>query len=169
MSTDYFTREFSINSLDITLKLEQKFEGDVGCVVWDASIVLAKYLEILYKKNPNYFKNVLILELGAGVGCVGLTAACLGYFIIIWLQCSSLLYFSANVILTDLPEITPILKRNVRLNKEYVKKNNGRIDVISLPWGTSNLKKKPDIILLADCIYYIQVYMCMSWNIIAYI
>ncbi|KAF7271548.1 hypothetical protein GWI33_015579 [Rhynchophorus ferrugineus] len=105
MSAYYFTRQFDINALDITLKLEQKYE-----------------------------------ELGAGVGCVGLTAACLG----------------ANVILTDLPEIIPLLERNVLLNIEYVKNNKGKTDVIPLPWGTNVLKEKPDIILLADCIYYIQ-------------
>ncbi|XP_076261903.1 protein N-lysine methyltransferase METTL21D-like isoform X2 [Rhynchophorus ferrugineus] len=111
MSAYYFTRQFDINVLDITLKLEQKYE-----------------------------------ELGAGVGCVGLTAACLG----------------ANVILTDLPEIIPLLERNVLLNIEYVKNNKGKTDVIPLPWGTNVLKEKPDIILLADCIYYIQVYMSIK-------
>lgn len=75
----YFVRYFELASRQSTLKFFQKIEGDVSCVVWDASIVLAKYLERKFLDNPNNFKNRNVLELGAGVGCVGIAAACLGY------------------------------------------------------------------------------------------
>ena len=42
-----FTRELEVESNKklFTLQLKQKCVGDVGCVVWDAAIVLVKYLE----------------------------------------------------------------------------------------------------------------------------
>uniref|UniRef100_A0AAY5EQT5 Valosin containing protein lysine (K) methyltransferase n=1 Tax=Electrophorus electricus TaxID=8005 RepID=A0AAY5EQT5_ELEEL len=64
------------------LKMYQCSKGDVGCVVWDAAIVLSKYLETEQFINPQCglstwsCKNVI--ELGAGTGVVGLMAASLG-------------------------------------------------------------------------------------------
>lgn len=75
---EYFIRSFELESRQATLNFHQKIEGDVSCVVWDASIVLAKYLERKFLETSDYFKNKNVLELGAGVGCVGITAACLG-------------------------------------------------------------------------------------------
>ena len=42
-----FLRELEIELEDETrtVKLDQRYEGDTGVVVWDAAIVLAKYLE----------------------------------------------------------------------------------------------------------------------------
>lgn len=72
-----FTREFELESCKTKLKFVQKNIGDVNCVVWDAALVLAKFLD---KKSQNgtWLRGKKILELGAGVGCVGITAACLG-------------------------------------------------------------------------------------------
>lgn len=75
---EYFIRRFELEVVDVTLELHQKFTGSVGCVVWDAAILLAKYLEKLYEKNHIKFKNLNVIELGSGIGCVGMTAACLG-------------------------------------------------------------------------------------------
>lgn len=83
MKNDYFIRHFELESIHSTLSFYQKIEGDVSCVVWDAAIVLAKYLEGLFLGNADAFKNKLIIELGAGVGCVGITAACFGQVSII--------------------------------------------------------------------------------------
>lgn len=74
-----FIRKLHIDAADKVLHLHQYIEGNVNCVVWDAAIVLAKYLEELYKKDKSTFREKNILELGAGLGCVGLTAACFGY------------------------------------------------------------------------------------------
>jgi hypothetical protein len=40
-----FIRKFEINSFGKSLTFCQKNVGDVSCVVWDATLVLAKYLE----------------------------------------------------------------------------------------------------------------------------
>lgn len=73
-----FTREFQVDSLNTSLQFYQKEMGDVSCVIWDASLVLARYLEKRATENPSSLKNVKIVELGAGVGCVGVLAACFG-------------------------------------------------------------------------------------------
>lgn len=73
-----YTRSLDIEVLAKELIIYQKLEGDVNCVVWDAAIVLAKYLEELYKKNCQFLQGLDVIELGAGLGPVGLVAASLG-------------------------------------------------------------------------------------------
>ena len=45
--------------------------GDVGCVIWDAAIVLAKYLEKMFLNNKLLCESKHFIELGAGTGIVG--------------------------------------------------------------------------------------------------
>uniref|UniRef100_A0A669DVA7 Valosin containing protein lysine (K) methyltransferase n=1 Tax=Oreochromis niloticus TaxID=8128 RepID=A0A669DVA7_ORENI len=70
---EYFVREIERND-GCALKVKQCFLGDVGCVVWDAAIVLAKYLETKQFYDPSSGVNVwsgrTVLELGAGTGVV---------------------------------------------------------------------------------------------------
>lgn len=77
--TSYFVREIEKNDGCI-LKIKQCHKGDVGCVVWDAAIVLAKYLEKTSDpaSEVNTWTDKDVLELGAGTGVVGLMAASLG-------------------------------------------------------------------------------------------
>lgn len=74
----YFSREFELSSSQTTIEILQHTYGDVGCVVWDAALVLAAYLDKMNEKNINTYQGVKFLELGAGTGCVGLAAAALG-------------------------------------------------------------------------------------------
>lgn len=77
----YFVREIE-KSDGCILNIKQCYLGDVGCVVWDAAIVLAKYLETKHFHDPSSGVNVWagksVLELGAGTGVVGLMAATMG-------------------------------------------------------------------------------------------
>lgn len=75
-SQDMFSREIEVCSKVLTI--DQKLEGDVNCVVWDAALVLAKYLEVQCSKQLLSLERVNVVELGSGLGCVGLSAACLG-------------------------------------------------------------------------------------------
>ena len=75
----YFYRDFQLASRDATLEFSQYTIGDVGCVVWDAALVLAGYFDRLSKSRS--FENANILELGSGTGCVGLVLAALGYVV----------------------------------------------------------------------------------------
>ena len=76
-----FVREFERKDGSI-LTINQSEVGDVGCVVWDAAIVLSCYMETSDFYDVNANKNILagkrVIELGAGTGLVGLQAACLG-------------------------------------------------------------------------------------------
>ena len=93
-----FFRELEVGGEIIRIK--QLYVGDVGCVVWDAAIVLCKFLE-----NENYFPSVepddkhevdshsqsqistlettywtgkRVIDLGSGTGVVGIAAGVLG-------------------------------------------------------------------------------------------
>ena len=64
-----------------TLRIKQAEVGDESCVVWDAALVLAKYLQKLHLSNKateEGLENKRIIELGAGTGVVGLMAAACG-------------------------------------------------------------------------------------------
>ncbi|XP_036098091.1 protein-lysine methyltransferase METTL21D isoform X2 [Molossus molossus] len=62
------------------LRLQQYGSGGVGCVVWDAAIVLCKYLETpgFSGDGAHTLIRQSVLELGSGTGAVGLMAATLG-------------------------------------------------------------------------------------------
>ncbi|XP_061704652.1 protein N-lysine methyltransferase METTL21D-like [Cydia pomonella] len=140
-SNDLFPREIDIEVCLKTLKIYQKIEGDVNCVVWDASLVLAKYLETMCQNKPEFLSGIRVLELGSGLGVVGLTAATLG----------------AQVTLTDLPEALPLLRLNINENKSKISSMGGYAIAESLVWGDSTsqiLKEEFDMIVLADCVYY---------------
>uniref|UniRef100_A0A493T5R3 Valosin containing protein lysine methyltransferase n=1 Tax=Anas platyrhynchos platyrhynchos TaxID=8840 RepID=A0A493T5R3_ANAPP len=115
------------------LRLEQREAGDVGCVVWDAALVLAKFLET----GACPLARRAVLELGAGTGAVGIMAATLG----------------ANVTVTDLEELQELLLVNIENNKHLV---TGSVRAKVLKWGedVTEFQPPPDYILMADCIYY---------------
>ncbi|KAK2176972.1 hypothetical protein NP493_627g00038 [Ridgeia piscesae] len=138
-----FVREFERKDGSI-LTINQSEVGDVGCVVWDAAIVLSCYMETSDFYDVNANKNILagkrVIELGAGTGLVGLQAACLG----------------AKCTVTDLSEFIPLMQLNIDANRHMVK--TGSITAQTLKWGSDivSFLPAPDYILLADCIYYPQ-------------
>ncbi|XP_047249143.1 protein-lysine methyltransferase METTL21D isoform X2 [Girardinichthys multiradiatus] len=142
-ASKYFVREIEKND-GCVLRMKQCYIGDVGCVVWDAAIVLSKYLETKQFYNPSAGANVwcgrTVVELGAGTGVVGLMAATLG----------------AQVMVTDLEDLQSLLDANIQENKSLIK--SGSISAKVLKWGedVSELLPPPHYILMADCIYYEQ-------------
>ena len=60
------------------IRIKQLYVGDVGCVVWDAALVLARFLENSHHFQREYWTGRRVLELGAGTGVVGLAACALG-------------------------------------------------------------------------------------------
>ncbi|XP_034714958.1 protein-lysine methyltransferase METTL21D [Etheostoma cragini] len=139
---DYFVREIEKND-GCTLKVKQCYLGDVGCVVWDAAIVLAKYLETKQFYDPSSGVNVWagrsVVELGAGTGVVGLMAATLG----------------ALVTVTDLEDLQTLLMVNIQENQALI---SGSVTAKVLKWGedVSDFHPPPHYVLMADCIYYEQ-------------
>ncbi|EGC31266.1 hypothetical protein DICPUDRAFT_57790 [Dictyostelium purpureum] len=82
---EIFIREMSI------------IEGGIGCSIWDAAIILSRWIY----KNQNAFEGQSVLELGSGVGLPGILSA----------------YYAKNVTLTDyLNPLVENLKYNVELN-----------------------------------------------------
>ena len=70
--TNYFTRELDL--ANCSLEIYQQLEGDVGCVVWDAAICLAKYIDLKATREKYEFHRKRVIELGSGTGVVGLAA-----------------------------------------------------------------------------------------------
>lgn len=68
----------------------------------------------------------------------------------------SLLLFRGNVTLTDLPENLDQLKQNVNENIPCLR---GSAKAVALKWGTSFESEPFDMLLMADCIYYPEVWM----------
>jgi hypothetical protein len=92
----------------LTLEEGQRTSGyisafpNVGLVVWQAGFVLAEWLIRAAPLGAGAaWRALTILELGCGVGQLGVPLACTG----------------ARVTLTDLPHITPLTEENVELNR----------------------------------------------------
>lgn len=114
-----------------TLKILQ---DDIGCehnlavglTVWDAALVLSKYLE--HAEPELQLKGKRVIELGSGTGLSGLSAAALG----------------GKVILTDVPWLVNFLKENVtqQENVEALAASGGSVEVRELSWRSS-----PELVL----------------------
>lgn len=73
-----FPRVIQVSGED-NLTITQLYEGDVGCVVWDAALVLGNFLlDARHFPPNNSLKGKSVMELGAGTGAVGLIACSLG-------------------------------------------------------------------------------------------
>ena len=150
--------------------IRQEIEGDVGCVVWDAAIVMIKYLETLGKKiatfrasgNLDHTSNASIasmlllkqllkkcipgqrtnvLELGAGTGACSLAFACL---------------FPSKCCVTDLKDFIPSIQSNIDRNTHCFITQS---DMCALELNWCDKKQidgfeRFDLILLSDCVYY---------------
>jgi predicted nicotinamide N-methyase len=121
----------------------------VGCCAWDGAYILSAYLQSLPEGS---FKGLRVVELGAGVGMVGLVLAKLG----------------ANVVVTDKPSMLVLPRLNAAKNKlaqetpEYMRDSqSGTISVIGLDWEaedaakvTASLAETPvGLVVATDCVY----------------
>ncbi|KAF8395266.1 hypothetical protein HHK36_019208 [Tetracentron sinense] len=109
----------------------------LGTTVWDASMVLIKFLEKNCRKGrfcPSKLKGKRVIELGAGCGVAGFGMALLG----------------CDVISTDQIEVLPLLMRNVERNTSRIIQTNpvsesfGSIQVAELDWGNEDHIKAVD-------------------------
>lgn len=109
----------------------------LGTTVWDASMVLVKYLEKNCRKgrfSPSKLKGKRVIELGAGCGVAGFGMALLG----------------CDVVSTDQTEVLPLLMRNCERNASRIMQMNpgsdsfGSIQVAELSWGNVDQIKAVD-------------------------
>ncbi|GAB0494190.1 hypothetical protein MMPV_005480 [Pyropia vietnamensis] len=81
--------------------------GDTGTTVWDGALVLAAALAA---HPAATVAGRRVVELGSGVGLVGVVAAKAG---------------ATATVLTDLPSVLPLLRRNVAANAPYGRGGDG--------------------------------------------
>ncbi|KAG6760679.1 hypothetical protein POTOM_033855 [Populus tomentosa] len=103
----------------------------LGTTVWDASMVLVKFLERNCRRGrfcPSKLKGKRVIELGAGCGVAGFGMALLG----------------CDVIATDQIEVLPLLMRNAERNTSRIMQKDsssdsfGSIQVAELDWGNED-------------------------------
>ncbi|DBA98948.1 hypothetical protein WJX77_006801 [Trebouxia sp. C0004] len=124
------SRQIDVNNHTLTIEEHTELENEAGAVVWDAALVLLNY----FCTDPGLLQGKRCIELGAGTGVVGLTAALLG----------------ALVVLTDLPIYLSGLERNVQVNSLQ-----SFVSVRELQWGTDTDSFGPpfDVIIASDLLY----------------
>ncbi|OQR93103.1 hypothetical protein THRCLA_08557 [Thraustotheca clavata] len=131
-SGDRVTQLTAIQGQSICTSEQPEFASHGHCV-WDAALVLSEYLQHI--NHP--WKQAI--ELGAGVGLVGMTLAALG---------------CKDVILTDQAYCLPLLEKNVEVNF----KGNIRPRIEELQWGENMTTLCPDLIVASDILYNIDVF-----------
>ncbi|KKY13647.1 putative rapid response to glucose protein 1 [Phaeomoniella chlamydospora] len=143
-------RKFSIpldndNSIDLRIGEPALRAEGLSFSTWTSSFVLASLLHKLDVdlSNPT---EIPVLELGAGTGLVGLTAA------ILW---------RTSAVLTDLSPFVPGLANNIALNAALISAPS-HVDCGSLDWAQpgsltfqdgKTIAAKSNVILAADTIY----------------
>lgn len=76
--SDYFVREFELENGLGSICFYQKEVGEVNCVVYDSALALGKFIEKKCLEDEQYLTGKSVIELGSGLGCVGLVAAIYG-------------------------------------------------------------------------------------------
>lgn len=145
--------KLEIAGTEITV-IEKPGQGQkgTGWAVWDASVVLARYLDLAAQQMRVELQvaaaatgqqEPTVVELGSGTGVAGLSAA---------------LALRLPTLLTDLPEVLPSLEQGVAANAGW-----GAHQLVSLAacdWsdpprdaGALGLPGPPALVLAADCVW----------------
>ena len=144
-----------VESIKVTETPGIKADG-LGLATWGSARLLSGILDTLEIPPPTQTCStdigVEVLELGAGTGLVGLTAA------IIW---------KCNVMLTDMPTILPGLQANIDVNRPLLASHGALVRCGALDWSSPSAIQvyqdetifepvslsKPSVILAADTLY----------------
>ncbi|KAG0030434.1 Methyltransferase-like protein 21D [Podila clonocystis] len=105
-SREYEFNDHTIEPLEIYEDPTGTLRGGVGSTIWDAAIVLSKYLEKSKLYAANKGKSIKVLELGSGTGIVGLAMA----------RLMSAKGIQGKVVLTDKESVIPLLQKNAEKN-----------------------------------------------------
>ena len=129
----FYAKERTFEFAGKTLTVFQNW-NDVGvaAVIWDAAIVLGRYLE----KTATRLQGKKVIELGAGTGFAGIVASLLG----------------GDVTITDRKMALNTTRMNVEGN---LGKNQNRVAIKELEWGQNVSSFSPpfDFVLGADIVY----------------
>jgi len=117
---------------DLGVRVLQDWRLGKGGILWDASWVMAKYLQSMDLENKR------VIELGAGSGLPSIVSCSKG----------------ANVVVTDLPELTQFTQANFEQNLEVLR---GSYAIQDLDWQNEDhreaLKGHYDLMVLSDLFY----------------
>lgn len=139
---------------DIEFTVVQQPEGltatkvGVGACLWDGALLLAAFL---VAQPRHRLVGARCVELGAGVGAVGVAAAKLG----------------ARVVVTDIAKVLPLLEANLEANglgaarARVAAPGAGAAEAEELEWGKEGWMRRvaalaadpPDLVLAADACY----------------
>eukprot|EP01065_Artemidia_motanka_P024413 TRINITY_DN2910_c0_g1_i1.p1 TRINITY_DN2910_c0_g1~~TRINITY_DN2910_c0_g1_i1.p1 ORF type:complete len:380 (+),score=125.91 TRINITY_DN2910_c0_g1_i1:63-1202(+) len=132
---------FSHERLESEVVLAQGSIGRVHEVIWQCAVLQSRWL----CANKELVQGRCVLELGAGIGLVGIVAAACG---------------ARRVVLTDVDEGLPILRSNVDANGAAVEAAGAEVVVDRLFWGDAGDIRSVrerfgefDLILGADVVY----------------
>jgi predicted nicotinamide N-methyase len=129
ISRTVFRREFEIS--DFLITIEQDAEVGVGGTVWDAAMVLARFLAL---NQATIFRDVTrVLELGSGTGLCGIAVA--------------MLKPEVEVVVTDQASHLDLIRKNVLLNSV----TNVRVE--ELNWLNPSNLGHFDLIIGSDLVY----------------
>lgn len=108
-----------------------------GAWIWDSAMVLSQWMSDQVPSEYD-FNGKTVVELGAGTGLPGLTAAKLG---------------ASKVILTDIQQLIPVLQKNVEVNEL-----GDRMTVCLFVWGSElpvqlSELEHVDLVLLSDVFF----------------
>ncbi|KHJ32454.1 putative n2n2-dimethylguanosine trna methyl transferase [Erysiphe necator] len=125
------------NLLTTPIQLHEDLKSGCGGQLWPAGMVLAKHM-LRYHKNS--LTEARILELGAGVGLVGLSVA---------MGCQ----INKPIYITDQENMMDLMRKNIKINGL-----ESMAQELVLEWGNplpdEVLKRQPNLILAADCVYF---------------
>ena len=143
-STELFAMDcYESAASGIKIRLHQDRVRGIAHQLWPAALILAKYLERSHSSLfPEGISKECFVELGAGIGLVGLFTAALG---------------AGKVIVTDIPDALESLRRNISLNPSF----ENKIEAAVLTWGNElealqclQSLPSPPYVLASDCVYW---------------
>lgn len=146
-----FNGDFTINGRPLIFEsgsrrsTQEQLHGDTGHTIWDGAVAMSKLLEF----NSSLVRGKRVLELGAGRGVVGLTAASLG---------------AAHTVMTDLGYCLQALQAAMDRNAELLGEAATSVEVCELDWFSpaTFLSARPraerfDVLLAADVVWLLEL------------
>ncbi|KAF9317671.1 Methyltransferase-like protein 21D [Podila horticola] len=179
-SRDYEFNDHTIEPLEIYEDPTGTLRGGVGSTIWDAAIVLSKYIEKSKLYAANKEKSIKVLELGSGTGIVGLAVA----------RLMSAKGIQGKVVLTDKESVVPLLQKNTEKNvskgvevvaqvlnwevisgikaidaKESTEESAKEAEAGSAVESTPFVNLDWDLVILSDCIWVSGLYASLVGTI----
>ncbi|KAL3156579.1 hypothetical protein ABBQ38_000869 [Trebouxia sp. C0009 RCD-2024] len=140
--------QYAIQDTGQVLSISSQPEKGLSFQIWPSALSLSKYAELQHSQHRGHWKGKRVIELGAGCGLVGLVFAALG----------------ATVLLTDLPNVLPLLDSNIALNQAAVEAGGGSVHCGNLTWGVTAVASLgqdwagPDLVVAADVVYHRELF-----------